>query len=198
VAEAVAEMGVRHAVITSVTRDDLPGGGAEEFAATVREIRAAAPECSVELLIPDFQGDADLQRIVFAARPEILAHNVETVPALSRRVRPKADYHRSLTLLARAAEAGLAAKSGMMLGLGEVDDEIEQVLRDLRRHDCSILTLGQYLRPSRNHLPVQEFITPEAFERWRQRALELGFRHCESGPLVRSSYHAERAVDPRR
>ncbi|MBU1700947.1 MAG: lipoyl synthase [Candidatus Eisenbacteria bacterium] len=196
VAEAVREMGIHHAVITSVTRDDCDDGGAGPFALTVQAIRKINKECTVELLIPDFKGNPALQQIVFDAKPDVLAHNVETVPALYHTVRPQADYQRSLTLLERAAAAGLAAKSGLMLGLGETKDQVDEVLRDLRAHRCTLLTLGQYLQPTKSHLPVEQFITPDEFKEWDQRAKELGFRHCESGPLVRSSYHAERAINP--
>ncbi|MBD3333918.1 MAG: lipoyl synthase [Candidatus Eisenbacteria bacterium] len=194
VGEAVAKMGVDHAVITSVNRDELPDGGASIFAATIHEIRKRRPGCTVEVLTPDFKGDHAAQDIVFDARPDVMGHNVETVPRLYRTVRPQADYRQSLEVLERAKAAGLRPKSSLMLGLGEEDAEIDQVLRDLKASSCDFVTLGQYLQPTRNHLPVARYVTPREFAAWRRRALELGFAYCESGPLVRSSYHAERAL----
>ncbi|MGE0455758.1 MAG: lipoyl synthase [Vicinamibacteria bacterium] len=190
VAEAVARMGLRHAVITSVNRDDQPDGGATVFAEVIRAIRERVPGCSVEVLIPDFKGDAAALRTVIAARPDILNHNTETVPRLYRSVRPGARFSRSLELLARAKQAGLATKSGIMLGLGEEWAEIEETLRAIREPGTDILTLGQYLRPSPQHLPLVRYYAPEEFARLREFALGLGYAHVESGPLVRSSYHA--------
>lgn len=191
VAEAVQRLGLRHVVITSPTRDDLPDGGAELYAATVRAIRAQTPETAVELLVPDFGGSWEALQTVLAVRPSILAHNLETVPRLYA-VRTGADYRRSLQLLERVVslDGAVPAKSGLMLGLGETEPELVAVLHDLRSTGCSYLSLGQYLAPSRRHQPVVEFVRPERFEELRVRALEMGFRHVESGPYVRSSYHA--------
>lgn len=194
VAAAVAAMELRHVVVTSVTRDDLEDGGAGIFAATIQAIRAAAPGCSVEVLIPDFQGDRRALERVLAAAPEILGHNLETVAALYPKVRPQARYRRSLELLRRAKESApsVITKSGLMLGLGESHSELIQALQDLREVDCDILTLGQYLRPHPSQLPVVRYVPPAAFESLKREALALGFRWVEAGPLVRSSYRAER------
>ena len=194
VADAVARMGLRHAVITSVNRDDQRDGGAGVFAACIREIRARVPGCAVEVLIPDFKGDWTALDTVIAARPDILNHNTETVPRLYREVRPGARFSRSLELLQRAKSAGLLTKSGIMLGLGEEWAEIEETVRAIRGAGTDILTVGQYLRPSAEHLPLRRYYTPEEFGRLREFALALGYRHVESGPLVRSSYHAEEQV----
>ena len=191
-ARAIHTLGVRHAVITSVNRDELPDGGAAIFAACVRAVRREEPDCRVELLIPDFLGKWQALDVVLASAPDILGHNTETVPRLYSRVRPKAKYERSLELLRRAKDQGAFTKSGLMLGIGETDEEIVAVMHDLRAVDCDVLTLGQYLQPTKEHLPVERFVHPEQFARFRALAMELGFRHCESGPLVRSSYHAER------
>lgn len=193
VAAAAAQMGLKYVVVTSVTRDDLPDGGAAHFAATIREIRARIPGAGIEVLIPDLQGDPGALATVLAARPDVLNHNIETVPRLYPRVRPQADYRRSLELLRRArqSDAALATKSGLMLGLGEQAAEVRQTLRDMRQVDCRILTLGQYLQPSPGHLPVAAYVTPEEFENWRREALDLGFDEVASGPFVRSSYHAK-------
>jgi lipoyl synthase len=192
VAEAVARLGLRHVVVTSVNRDDLPDGGAGHFAATARSIKELVPHARVEVLVPDFQGDARAVRTVVASPIDILNHNIETVPRLYKRVRPGARYERSLEVLAegRRARRGCLTKAGMMLGLGEENVEIIRVFRDLRAVDCDILTLGQYLRPSAAHLPVERYVTPDEFAELRRDALAAGFRHVESGPLVRSSYHA--------
>ena len=192
VAEAVAKLGLRFVVITSVTRDDLPDNGAGAFEETIREIRRIAPRVKVELLVPDFQGsDASLRTIVKAA-PDVLNHNLETVPRLYPRVRPAARYERSLALLKRVRELDprVPTKSGLMLGLGESQEEVRQVLGDLLKVDCRRLTLGQYLQPSKDHLPVERYIPPVDFQRWRAIALRLGFHEVASGPFVRSSYHA--------
>ncbi|MFB3908975.1 MAG: lipoyl synthase [Candidatus Eisenbacteria bacterium] len=194
VAQAIASMPVRHAVITSVDRDELPDGGASVFAATIRAIRRRTPQVTVEVLIPDFLGDRAALDVVLDERPEVLNHNVETVPRLYRKVRPQARYERSLWVLQRARSRGLVTKSSLMVGLGEEEAEIVQVLRDLRSVDCGIATIGQYLQPTAQHLPVRRWVTLEEFDRYRQAGQELGFEHIESGPLVRSSYHAERAV----
>ena len=192
VAAAVERLGLRHVVVTSVNRDDLPDGGAGHFAQTARAIKARVPQARVEVLVPDFQGSLAAVRTVVAAPIDILNHNVETVPRLYKRVRPGAKYGRSLALLgaARAARRDCLTKAGLMLGLGETSAEIDRVFLDLRDTDCDILTLGQYLRPSAEHLPVERFVPPDEFAALRQRALEAGFRHVEAGPLVRSSYHA--------
>jgi lipoyl synthase len=194
VALAVAQMGLTHAVITSVNRDDQKDGGAAIFAAVIREIRTQIPTCAVEVLIPDFKGDPNAQSLVLAARPDILNHNTETVPRLYRRVRPGARFERSLELLRRSKEAGLLTKSGIMLGLGEEWAEIEETLEAIRSAGTDVLTIGQYLRPSPEHLPLERYYTPAEFGSLRAFALGLGYRHVESGPLVRSSYHADEQV----
>jgi lipoic acid synthetase len=196
VARAVARLGLRHAVITSVTRDDLPDGGASIFAEVIRKIHTYLPGCSVEVLIPDFQGSLEALRLVLAAGPEVLNHNIETVPRLYHRVRPGAIYARSLELLRRAKDLApnIRTKSGLMMGLGEDGDEVLATLRDLRVAGCDMATIGQYLQPSAWHLPVARFYRPEEFAALRAEALRLGFAHVESGPLVRSSYHAHAAV----
>jgi lipoic acid synthetase len=194
VADAVKTMQLTHAVITSVNRDELADGGASIFAATVRAIRAALPTCRVEVLIPDFRGDWDALQQLLDAAPDILGHNTETVPRLYPVARPQAHYARSLELLQRAKQQGAFTKTGIMVGIGETDAEVREVMRDLRAVDCDVLTIGQYLQPTREHLPVDRFVAPEVFATWRAEALALGFRYCESAPLVRSSYHAERQV----
>jgi lipoic acid synthetase len=194
VADAVARMGLRHAVVTSVNRDDQPDGGAGVFAATIREIRARVPGCAVEVLVPDFKGRWDALRVVLAARPDVLNHNVETVPRLYREARAGASFPRSLELLKRSKEEGLLTKSGVMVGLGEEGPEVEDTIRAIRASGTDVLTVGQYLRPSPGHLPVRRYYSPEEFEALRVFALALGFAHVESGPLVRSSYHAESHV----
>jgi lipoyl synthase len=191
VAEAVQSMKLSYAVITSVNRDELQDGGSKIFAATIRAIRDLVPDCKVEVLIPDFMGRTEAIYNLIDARPDILNHNVETVPRLYRKVRPQAKYPRSLDLLSLCKEQGLPTKTGMMLGLGETGDEIRQVLEDLRSIDVDIVTLGQYLQPSKTHLPVDRYVHPDEFAAWKNIGLELGFKHIESGPLVRSSYHAE-------
>jgi lipoic acid synthetase len=199
VAEAIAQMGLKHAVITSVNRDELEDGGAGIFAGTIRQIRKRLPECSIEVLIPDFMGSEDALAKVMRARPDILNHNIETVPRLYPQVRPKARYPRSLEVLQRAKrlDATVFSKSGIMLGLGEEREEVLQVFRDLRAHDVEILTVGQYLRPSLNHLPIVRYVTPDEFSDLKREALGMGFRHVESGPLVRSSYHAASQIPSR-
>lgn len=191
-AEAVAAMRLEHVVITSVDRDDLPNGGAEAFAGCVNEIRTLAPRTSVELLVPDFKGSERALRIVIDAKPDILNHNLETVARLYRVARPGGRYERALRLLRRARELDpdIATKSGLMCGLGEEWDELLVAMRDLRGSDVDILTVGQYLRPSGGHLPVARFYTPEEFRQLRDIGLSMGYCHVESGPLVRSSYHA--------
>ncbi|HEY6191277.1 MAG TPA: lipoyl synthase [Bacteroidota bacterium] len=194
VAEAVALLGLRHAVITSVNRDELYDGGAQIFAETIREVRAASPGVTIEVLIPDFRGDEFALDIVLDALPDILNHNMETVPRLYPTVRPQAKYERSLQLLDRARRRGFATKTGLMLGIGESMNEVFDVLNDLREVECRILTLGQYLQPTRDHLPVDRFVDPDEFRMLKEEGLKMGFRHVESGPLVRSSYHAEQQL----
>lgn len=193
VATAIAELQLHHAVITSVTRDDLPDGGATHFAKLVRQIRRLRPDCRIELLIPDLQGDARALAIILAEQPDILGHNLETVPRLYAQVRPEADYQRSLNLLARCLEppSSVITKSGLMLGMGEDRAEIIEALHDLRQHGCQIVTLGQYLAPTSGHHPVVRYVTPDEFGELATYARALGFDHVEAGPLVRSSYHAE-------
>jgi len=190
VAEAVRTLNLRHSVITSVNRDELADGGAAIFAETIRAIRKGH-DCTIEVLIPDFKGSRTAQDRVFEARPDILNHNTETVPRLYRSVRPQGKYAWSLELISRAKQAGLVTKSGLMLGLGETDDEIQSVMVNLVEAGCDILTLGQYLQPTPKHLPVSRYYHPEEFSSLKEMGLRLGFRHIESGPLVRSSYHAE-------
>ncbi len=194
VAEAVERMGVRHAVITMVNRDDMPDGGAEHIARTVLAVRERTG-ANVEVLISDLEGNRDALRVVIAAQPEVLAHNVETVPRLYPQVRPVAKYRRSLDVLRWAHEEGMLTKSSLMLGLGETEEEILQVAADLRECGADIFTMGQYLAPTGNHHPVRRYYTPEEFADLGRRAKELGFRHVESAPLVRSSYMAHRAVE---
>lgn len=196
VALAVRQLGLKHAVITSVTRDDLHDGGASIFADAISCIRRQSLSCRVEVLVPDFRGSLEALSKVMAASPDILGHNLETVPRLYPQVRPQASYLRSLGLLARARKLcpSCPTKSGLMVGLGETIDEIHQVLADLSRVSCGIVTIGQYLRPSRDHLPVAKYYTPEEFQELKQFAQGLDFHHVESGPLVRSSYHAGRAL----
>ncbi|MEW6060977.1 MAG: lipoyl synthase, partial [Bacteroidota bacterium] len=190
VADAVAMMKLRHAVITSVNRDELFDGGAHIFANTIYEIRKRLPLCKVEVLIPDFMGSEYALNIVLDAQPDILNHNVETVPRLYRTVRPQAHYHRSLELLERAKARGFVTKTGIMLGLGETTDEVIEVMADLRAVECDIFTIGQYLQPTKHHLPVERYVHPDEFAMLKKKGMEMGFRHVESGPLVRSSYHA--------
>ena len=196
VASAVAHLNLKHVVVTSVARDELDDGGAEIFARTIRAIHRRVPTCSVEVLIPDFKGNRDSLRKVVDAGPEILNHSTETVPRLHRRVRPQARYERTMELLARAKEMkpSVVTKSGIMVGLGETREEVRQVLGDLRASKVDVLTVGQYLRPSREHLPLERYYTPQEFAEIKQEGLALGFAHVESGPLVRSSYHADEQV----
>jgi len=196
VGEAVAQMALGHAVVTSVNRDELPDGGAEIFAETIREIRRQSPSTTVEVLIPDFVGRPESLDAVLAARPEILNHNVETVPRLYPRVRPQARYERSLEVLRRTKQRApdLVCKSGIMVGLGETRDEVVATMRDIASQGTDILTVGQYLRPSPVHLPIERYWTPSEFDELRDTGMTMGFRHVEAGPLVRSSYHAERHV----
>jgi lipoyl synthase len=192
VAEAVATLGLKHAVVTSVNRDDDNLGGARIFAETIRQIRATSPACRIEVLIPDFQGIDEALQIVLDARPDVLNHNTETVPRLYRAVRSGARYERTLRLLENAKKLSpeIVTKSGVMVGLGETSEELIDVFRDLGSRGVGILTVGQYLRPSRDHLPIARFYAPAEFDFLKEAALEFGFRHVESGPMVRSSYHA--------
>jgi lipoic acid synthetase len=196
VAEAAEQMNLRHCVITSVARDDLNDGGAAVFAESIRTVRRKLPFCSVEVLIPDFMGNEQSLRTVLDAKPDILNHNVETVERLSDTVRAKAKYRRSLQLLARSKEyaPGIPAKSSIMVGVGEEWDEILQTMDDLRESGCDIMTIGQYLQPSLKHLPVSKYYTPQEFAHLKEEGMKRGFSHVESGPLVRSSYHAHEQV----
>lgn len=191
VAEAVRVLNLKHAVITSVNRDELFDGGAQIFAETVRLIRLRNPGTTIEVLIPDFRGEEFALDILLDSFPDILNHNVETVPRLYESVRPQAKYGRSIELLGRAKKRGFTTKTGMMLGIGEEPEEVVRVMKDLREVHCDILTLGQYLKPSKEHLPVDRYVAPEEFDFYRRIGERMGFRHVESGPLVRSSYHAE-------
>ncbi len=197
VADAIARLGLKYAVVTSVDRDDLDDGGAFIFAETIRLVRASCPGIKMEVLIPDFGGNIQSLRTVVEARPDVLAHNIETVPRLYRSVRPGARYHRSLELLRQAKSFGLPmeTKSSLMLGLGESWDEVLEAMSDLRNARVDIVTLGQYLQPTRNHLAIEKFYTPEEFLKLKDFAYSLGFRYAASGPLVRSSYHAERQAE---
>ncbi|MBE3579464.1 MAG: lipoyl synthase [Caldanaerobacter subterraneus] len=192
VAEAARRLGLRHVVVTSVTRDDLPDGGASHFAKTIYELKKL-PGVTVEVLVPDFMGNEEAIRTVVEAKPDVINHNVETVPRLYSRVRPKADYIRSLNLLKKVKELDplILTKSGIMVGLGETEEEVVEVMKDLRDIDCDMMTIGQYLRPSHKHIEVAEYVTPEQFKRYEEMGYKLGFKHVASGPLVRSSYHAD-------
>ncbi len=196
VAQAVRELKLKHVVVTSVTRDDLPDGGAAHFAEVIGEIFKLGGNTTIEVLIPDFQGEKEALRTVVKAKPNVINHNVETVPRLYPSVRPKAVYQRSLELLKRVKEmdCGIATKSGIMVGLGEKKEEIMEVLQDLRLVDCDLLTIGQYLSPSKEHHPVVEYIHPNEFAEYKEKALALGFKHVAAAPLVRSSYHADEAA----
>jgi lipoic acid synthetase len=194
VAEAVQALGLRHAVITSVNRDELPDGGASIFAETIRQTRALSPGCTIEVLIPDFEGNAAALATVCAEKPEILNHNIETVRRLFPSLRPQGKYQRSMELLGKAKEQGMTTKSGLILGMGETLDEARDVMRDLRAVNCDILTIGQYLQPTRDHLPVSRYYDPADFALLKEEGIAAGFTHVESGPLVRSSYHAEQQI----
>jgi lipoic acid synthetase len=194
VAEAIRALGLRHAVITSVNRDELPDGGAAVFAETIRETRRLSPDCTIEVLIPDFEGIDAALATVCSEKPEILNHNIETVERLFPSIRPQGKYQRSLEVLRKAKQQGMTTKSGLILGLGETLDEAREVMRDLRSTGCDITTIGQYLQPTRQHLPVARFYEPSEFALLKEEGLAMGFTHVESGPLVRSSYHAERHV----
>ena len=192
IANSVKLMGLKHCVITSVDRDDLPDKGAEHWAETIREIRRLNSETIIEVLIPDFDANKEWLDIVFEAKPDILGHNMETVKRLSNQVRSRAKYDLSLDVLKQAREYGLIAKSGIMVGIGETEEEVIELMKDLRGVGCQLFTIGQYLQPTTNNIPVEEYVTPEQFEKYKKIGLELGFDHIESGPLVRSSYMAER------
>ncbi|MBO0686704.1 MAG: lipoyl synthase [Candidatus Dormibacteraeota bacterium] len=200
VAESIAELGLRHAVITSVDRDDLRDGGADIFARTIRAVRRRSPGTSVEVLTPDFQGNPDAIRVVAEARPDIFNHNTETVPRLYARIRPRAVFERSLGLLrlVKQLEPDSVTKSGVMVGLGEDREELLQVFQAMREHSVDVLTIGQYLRPSKKHAEVLRYYRPEEFQELKEAALAMGFEHVESGPLVRSSYHADEQIPERR
>jgi lipoic acid synthetase len=192
-AEAVRRMKLNHVVITSVNRDDLPDGGASQFVRCIEETRRVSPGTTIEVLIPDMCGDWEALAVILAAKPDVLNHNTETIPRLYRRTRPQGDYQRTLELMrqTRCLLPSVYTKSGIMVGLGETDEEVREVMRDLRSVDCDILTIGQYLQPTQKHLGVEEFVTPEQFEAWRMYGEEIGFLQVVSSPLTRSSYHAE-------
>ncbi|NOK64109.1 MAG: lipoyl synthase [Chloroflexi bacterium AL-W] len=196
IAETVEHLKLKHAVLTAVNRDDQPDGGAHIFAESIRKIRERLPECRIEVLIPDFEGNWEALKMVMDERPDVLNHNIETVPRLFRRFRPKAGYEQSLELLARAREMvpDAITKSGLMVGAGETNDEVLAVMGDLRKSDVDVITVGQYLAPSLSHWPIDRYVTPTEFEMFKQAGLQRGFRHVESGPLVRSSYHAHEHV----
>ena len=194
VAESIALMKLSHAVVTSVDRDDLPDLGAGHWARTITEIKRINPDTTIEVLIPDFQGRMELVDKIIAENPEIISHNMETVRRISPLVRSAADYETSLQVIRRIAESGITSKSGIMVGLGETPSEVEELMDDLLATGCSILTIGQYLQPTRRHYPVEEYVTPEQFAQYKQTGLEKGFEQVESAPLVRSSYHAEKHI----
>ncbi len=194
VAEAVKAMDLTHAVITSVNRDELKDGGSEIWAETIRAVRSASPSTTIEVLIPDFKGNMDNLHRVIAEKPDLLNHNTETVPRLYKRVRPQGRYQWTLDVLAESKRQGMRTKTGIMLGLGETPDEVFSVMQDLVAINVDVLTLGQYLQPTKNHLPVDRYVHPSEFQRYKEVGEEMGFNHVESGPLVRSSYHAERHV----
>jgi len=194
IAESVKKMNLKHCVITSVDRDDLEDGGAAIWAATIRAVKEMSPAITIETLVPDFRGRKELLQIVIEARPEVISHNLETVKRLTPQVRSAAIYERSLEVVGWVAQSGIRSKSGIMLGLGETEEEVIRVMDDLRSVGCEVMTIGQYLQPTLKHLPVQEYIHPDQFEKYRKMGLEKGFRHVESGPLVRSSYRAEKHI----
>lgn len=191
VAQAVQSLGLQYVVITSVTRDDLSDGGAEHFARTIAAVKQKQPSCKVEVLIPDLKGDRDALNIIFSAGPDVLNHNLETIERLYPQVRPQADYQQSLTVLKFAYDAGMITKTGIMLGLGETFQEVEQLMQDVIDVNCRLLTIGQYLQPTVNHISVERYVTPKEFKRLKESALLKGFTHIEAAPLVRSSYHAD-------
>ncbi len=195
VAHAVKLMGVKHCVITSVDRDDLKNGGSKVWAATIRAIREVSPETTIETLIPDFKGDLESIDDIAREAPEVVSHNMETVKRLYRLVRPQANYEQSLTVISRLKEKGIRTKSGVMVGLGETSDEMLEVMDDLVAAGCDVFTVGQYLQPTKEHIAVHEFVRPETFQFYKEAGLSKGFKYVESGPLVRSSYHAERHIE---
>lgn len=194
VAQSVVDLGLKHVVITSVNRDELKDGGAAIFAKTIELIREKVPSCTIEILIPDFQGDESAFEIIMKNPPDILNHNLETVPRLYHAVRPQADYQRSLNLIKWFKAKGLKTKSGIMVGIGEKTEEVLELMQDLKNHDCDIMTIGQYLQPTKKHLPVDRYVTLEEFALYKENGVKLSFKAVESGPLVRSSYHAEKHV----
>ena len=194
VAQSVVDLGLNHVVITSVNRDELKDGGAAIFAKTIELIREKVPSCTIEILIPDFQGDESAFEIIMKNPPDILNHNLETVPRLYHAVRPQADYQRSLNLIKWFKAKGLKTKSGIMVGIGEKTEEVLELMQDLKNHDCDIMTIGQYLQPTKKHLPVDRYVTLEEFALYKENGVKLSFKAVESGPLVRSSYHAEKHV----
>ncbi|HPE54977.1 MAG TPA: lipoyl synthase [Bacteroidales bacterium] len=194
VAESIKKMGVKHAVITSVDRDDLDDGGAEIWALTIKKIKEVNPDTTIETLIPDFDGNTELIQKVIDAKPEVISHNLETVRRITPIIRSKARYERSLDVLEYIVKSGIRSKTGIMVGLGETEAEILETMDDVRQRGVEVFTIGQYLQPTRHHLSVKEFVTPEQFEKYRMEGIRKGFRHIESSPLVRSSYHAERHV----
>lgn len=194
IAEVVKQMGLKHCVLTSVDRDDLKDGGAQHWAQTIKAVKTAIPEITIEALIPDFKGNTDHIDTVIGAKPDILSHNMETIERLTKKVRVFAKFETSLNVLKHISKSGITAKSGIMLGLGESFEEIEQTMEKLKETGCAILTIGQYLQPTREHLPVEKYYTPEEFKQLKELGLSKGFRFVESGPLVRSSYHAEEQV----
>lgn len=194
VAKSIAKMGVKHAVITSVNRDELPDQGSMHWQETILKIREHNPSSTVEVLIPDFKGDMDLLQNVIDAKPDILNHNIETVPRLYKRIRPQAKYQRSLDVLDYSKQKGMRTKAGIMVGIGETDDEVVELMKDTVEVGLNVFTIGQYLQPSINHAPVDRFVHPDQFKEWKRVGEELGIEHVESGPLVRSSYHAEKHV----
>ena len=194
VAQSVKDLGLKHVVITSVNRDELKDGGASVFAKCIELIREKTPQCTIEILIPDFQGDEKAFEIIMQNPPDILNHNLETVQRLYHAVRPQADYQRSLDLIKWFKNKGLKTKSGIMVGIGEQTGEVLNLMKDLKNHNCDIMTIGQYLQPTKNHLPVDRYVTPDEFKMYEEEGLKLGFQAVESGPLVRSSYHADKHV----
>jgi lipoic acid synthetase len=194
-AKTIQTLQLKHCVVTSVTRDDLPDGGAEFWATTIRKIKELNPETTIETLIPDFNANPEYLQKVIDAAPEVISHNMETVRRLTPKVRSTARYDRSLKVISIISQAGIVSKSGVMVGLGETEEEVLQTMADLRSAGCKVVTIGQYLQPDSNLLPVQEYITPETFEKYRKEGMKMGFSYVESSPLVRSSYHAERHVN---
>ncbi|MFZ1290378.1 MAG: lipoyl synthase [Melioribacteraceae bacterium] len=194
VVQSVIDLGLKHVVITSVNRDELKDGGAAIFAKTVELIREKSPNCSIEILIPDFQGDEEAFKIIMKNPPDILNHNLETVQRLYHAVRPQANYQRSLNLIKWFKSKGMRTKSGIMVGIGEKTEEVLEIMKDLKNHNCDIMTIGQYLQPTKNHFPVDRYVTLEEFAMYKEEGKKLGFEAVESGPLVRSSYHAEKHV----